>query len=81
MQKTQFKSGDLVVVPQLVDMVRIDNNNGITAIKAAQKPLFGVYLNSRDHLSEIVVDSETWLVRTDSLNKGEKNVDKNDRSL
>lgn len=73
--------GDLVVIPQKVAMVRLNEDGLPIKFKESPNPIAAIVYNTNDSFTDVVYDNEIWTVATYSLNKGGTYASKNDRSL
>ena len=73
--------GDLVVVPQKVPMVKLNNNLIVEDAKIAIRPLIAIFVEECGSSSKVIIDNEEWHVDSINLSKGENYAGKINRGL
>lgn len=73
--------GDLVVIPQKVGMVKLDESGMPIKFKEPEKPIAVLVYEVNSSFTDVVYDNEIWTVATYQLNKGGTYASKTDRSL
>lgn len=70
--------GDLAIVPQKVEIVKLNEAGYPTKLKIVDKPLLAIVFDSNTSFTDIIYDNEVWTVPTYKLNKGESYAGKTD---
>ena len=73
--------GDLVFIPQKVQMVRFDKQNHPEEGIMVEKPTLALVYENNGFYCDVVLNNQIWSVPTEKLNKGEKYASKTDRSV
>lgn len=70
--------GDLAIIPQKVEMVRLNEAGYPSKLKVIEKPIITIVYESNSSFTDVIYDNEIWTVPTYKLNKGGSYASKTD---
>lgn len=73
--------GDLVIIPQKVAMIKLDESGMPVKFKQPEKPIAVLVYEVHDSFTDVLYDNEIWTVANYQINKGGTYASKTDRSL